>query len=444
MTLAAIAYAVMCGGAGSRLWPLSTLQTPKPFLDVLGRQSPFQSTLARIREYPGPVATIIIGGENHGRLISEQSDTDAVAEIILEPFPRDTAPVALVAAIRTQALFGDGRLVLLAPADHMIKDVAAFQEAIARAAPAAEAGHVVTFGVRPAGPETGYGYVEVAEDWADCPGIVRARGFREKPDAATARAYFASGRHLWNAGMFLFRPSTILTSAERIAPDMLAASREACADGKLDGRSLHLGVAAYRRIDPISFDYAFAERMTGQVVVAPVEMGWSDIGSWRAVHAARARAATDNVIEGPVELEDSIGALVLSYGPAVFARGMINAAIVATCDEVLVAPLASTDGLKDVLAALEVAGKTDDRRECRAVRSSVKRRFVDLSGGTSIGEYVVEPDGEAAVPEGAGTGGCWSVVVGDDRRPGFSGLVNRGPKPIRLVVLYPDRPRFDR
>ena len=355
-----LVHAVMCGGSGTRLWPWSRPSRPKQFLTVTGDRSLLQAAVARLEGFSRPVETIVIGSEDHRFLIAEQlRAVSGVAEIVLEPEPHNTAPVALIAALRAKALLGeDDGLVLLAPADHIISDIAAFHAAIGRAIPAALAGNLVTFGIDPALPETGYGYIEIGDALPDAPGVSRARGFREKPDRATAEAYLASGDFFWNAGIFLFAPGMLLAAAETLHPAMAAACRVACERACPDPDFVRLDAEAYGRLETISFDHAFAERLDGRVAVVPVSMGWSDIGSWRAlrdVHVAGTPGTPkgSNATTGPVELFDCSGSLAFSDGVPVVALGLTDVVVVATGEAVYVAPMDRAGDIKALLTRLK-------------------------------------------------------------------------------------------
>lgn len=355
-----LVHAVMCGGSGTRLWPWSRPSRPKQFLTISGDRSLLQAAVARLEGLSRPVETIVIGSEAHRFLIAEQlRAVSGIAEIVLEPEPHNTAPVALIAALRAEKLFaGNDGLVLLAPADHIISDIAAFHAAIERAVPAALAGNLVTFGIDPAGPETGYGYIETGDGLPDVPGVLRARSFREKPDRAAAEAYLASGNFLWNAGIFLFAPGMLLAAAETLHPAMAAACRVACERARPDPDFVRLDAEAYGRLETISFDYAFAERLEGTVAVVPVSMGWSDIGSWRALRDAHVTGTPgtpngSNATTGPVDLVECSGSLAFSDRVPVVALGLTDMVVVATGEAVYVAPIDRDGDIKDILPRLK-------------------------------------------------------------------------------------------
>ncbi|MCT8970516.1 mannose-1-phosphate guanylyltransferase/mannose-6-phosphate isomerase [Microbaculum marinisediminis] len=414
-----LVHAIMCGGAGTRLWPWSRSSCPKPFLTLAGDRSLLQSTVDRLDGFSMAVETIVLGNRDDRVAIAEHlRDTSGAAEIVLEPEIRDTAPAALVAALRAQARLSPGGLVLLAPADHVIADTGAFHAAITRAMPAARAGYVVTFGIGPTHPATRYGYIEYAD--ADAPaggdGVFRVRSFREKPDEATAEAFVASGNFLWNAGIFLFDPAALLDQAETLHPEMVATCRAACDKASRDIDFLRLDPEAYARLGTISFDHAFAERLGDRLAVVPVSMGWSDIGSWTALYEARSeQAEAGNVIEGPVDLVDCSGSLAFSDGPALVARGLRDMVVAASHGAVFVAPRAEADKVKDIVATLADAGKNDIAPHDRVIKHWGWYRVIGRGDGFQVKEIVVNPGERLSLQSHRHRAEHWIVVHGTAR-----------------------------
>ncbi len=280
---------ILSGGAGSRLWPLSRGLFPKQLLALTSERSLIQETVARAAgDGFGP--PLIVCNVEHRFLIAEQMREAGVAPaaIVLEPEGRNTAPAAAVAAALMAAQDPDA-LMLLMPADHVIRDIAAFQAAVRRAEAAAREGYLVTFGITPDAPETGYGYIRAGGPLASLPGCLSVARFVEKPDAAKAADYVASGDYSWNSGMFLFQAGTFLKELERLEPDLLAHCRAAIESGKQDLDFFRLDAGAFAKARSISIDYAVMER-TDKCALVPVQMGWSDIGSWESLverHPAR-------------------------------------------------------------------------------------------------------------------------------------------------------------
>lgn len=343
---------VLSGGVGSRLWPLSRQSRPKQLLPLAGPLTMIQDTLARASGV-GFAAPIVICGEQHRFLIAEQLREAGIkdARIILEPKGRNTAPAAAVAALAVMERDPDG-LVLLMPSDHVVADRAAFQAAVAAAAAAARLGALVTFGIMPSSPETGYGYIKGGAAMAQAPGAFAVTRFVEKPDRATAEGYLASGDYYWNSGMFLFSAKVFLAELERLEPKMVDHCRRALSGAHRDADFIRLESDAFTTCPAQSIDYAVMERAR-QAAVVPVEIGWNDVGSWLSLWEIAARSAEDNVVVGDVLLHDTRHSYIRSDGPLVAAVGVENLVIVATPDAVLVSHLGATQDVKKIVEELE-------------------------------------------------------------------------------------------
>lgn len=344
---------ILSGGAGTRLWPMSRKARPKQFLPLASEKTLFQETSLRVA--PGApdvdfAPPIVVGGADHVGLVEEQLAAIGLAAraIVAEPEGRNTAAAAAVASILAAALDPDA-LVLLTPADHHIADPEAFRGAVAAGIAAARAGEIVTFGIAPTEPHTGYGYIECAEPIA--PKVYRVRRFHEKPTREAAESYVQGGGHFWNAGIFLFSPTALRAEFGAHAPDILSASEQALSRAAIAGAVRHLDREAFARCPSISIDYAVMEKTARAAVVAPVDVGWSDVGSWSAI----APQADDS----RVFTLDADGALVRTDGPFVGAIGVPDLVIVATDDAVLVAPRARAQDVKAIVDALKARGRTD-------------------------------------------------------------------------------------
>lgn len=348
-TPAQILPVIMSGGAGTRLWPMSRQARPKQFLPLAGERSLFQETALRLSG-PRFLPPLIIAGAAHRVLIAEQLSEIGMtpAAVIIEPVARNTAAVAAVAATWAMKAHEDA-LVLLAPADHHVADAAAFRDAILRGSVAASKGAIVTFGIRPAEPHTGFGYVETGAAISD--GVFEVKGFREKPDRATAERYVADGRHFWNAGVFLFSPAAMDGELHALAPAIRKCAAAALAAGVEANGALTLDAAILADCPSDSIDYAVMEKTRRAAVVAPVDAGWSDIGSWTAV----ATVANDPRV---VALDGGAN-IIRTDGPFVAAIGVSDLIIVATGDAVLVAPKSRAQDVKKIIDDLK-ARKRDD------------------------------------------------------------------------------------
>lgn len=347
MGIRGVTPVILSGGAGTRLWPLSVPERPKQLLALIGDRTMLQMTAARVDAAP-----IVVAGAPHADEIERQLAEIGIAPaaLVLEPAARNTAPAIALAALLAPAEVP----MLVMPSDHLIGDVEAFQRAVAAALPAAAEGWLVTFGITPERPETGYGYVERGEEIG--PGLHRVARFREKPDAATALAYVTDGRHLWNGGIFLFRPDAFLDAMETHAPEVLAAAQEAMAARRERGRCIHPDAAAFAASPSISVDYAVMEKAE-RIAVAPVAMGWSDLGSWDSLYEAAAKDSDGNALAGEALAIGSGGCLIRSDGPVVTAVGVNDLVIVATRDAVLVLPRGETQRVREAVEALKAKGR---------------------------------------------------------------------------------------
>ncbi len=342
---------IMSGGAGSRLWPLSRRARPKQFLNLTGERSLFQETALRLSDGAGVFAPpMVIAGRGHEGLVSEQLRALNItpAEVILEPCPRNTAAVAAVAALWAAANAPDG-LILLAPADHHIGDADGFRRAVRAGAKAAAAGHIVTFGVKPDRPHTGYGYIQSAERIEG--DVFDVASFREKPDLDTARRYLEAGGYFWNAGIFLFSADAMIGALKAYAPDVLTNAEAALTAAQQIAGGRLLDEASFSRAPSISIDYAVMEKTDKAAVVAPVDVGWNDIGSWTEV-------APDPESAGHM-LEDCRDVTVRSDGPVIGAVGVENLIIVATGDAVLVARKDNAQDVRKLVEELKRRGRED-------------------------------------------------------------------------------------
>lgn len=336
---------ILSGGSGTRLWPLSRNARPKQFLTLAGEGTMLEQTIARCGDSERFSPAIIVGNAAHVATLEEQCGTQAAA-FILEPTARNTAPAIALAALAAEP----DALLLVSPSDHLIADVPAFHAAVARAAELAQEGWLVTFGVVPTAPETGYGYIRRGEALGE--GAFRVERFVEKPDAQVAQTYLDEGCYSWNAGIFLFRADSYLAAMERHAPAMLEAARAAMTGGAREGRCIRPDAQAFAASPSDSIDYAVMEK-ADKVAVVPVDMGWSDIGSWDALYELLPGDEARNVHVGEVVSLESSGCLVRSDGPVVTLAGVENLIVIATGDAVMILPRGSSQDTKRIVDALK-------------------------------------------------------------------------------------------
>lgn len=345
---------IMCGGGGSRLWPKSRGSMPKQYLNVIGEKTLLQSTAERFGqagEQADVAPPIIICGKGQGDIASAQLEAAGFPPlcIIEEPLKRNTAAVAAVAASYVAQIEREDATLLLLPADHHMGDVEGFWRGVGGGLAAAEDGYLVTLGIDPGGrPETGYGYIKQGAQIGDT--AYKVDKFVEKPDLATAQSYLAEGGFYWNAGIFLFQARTMIAAFETHAPQILAASKAALAQADKTGMTLALGVEAFASSPSEPVDTAIMERAEKVAVVAPVEAGWSDVGSWAAIADMEAEAVPDAT---RVISIDSEGCLVQSDGPVVATVGVKDLIVVATGDAVLVIPRDQAEKVKAIVGELE-------------------------------------------------------------------------------------------
>lgn len=336
---------ILSGGSGMRLWPLSRLGRPKQFLALTGELSLLEETALRVSG-AGFERPILVGSAGQE---DELSRIDATLTI-LEPAPRNTAP-----AVALAALAAPDALLLVLPSDHVVADPTLFREAVEAARPAAEAGWLVTFGMAPDRPETGYGYIRTGEPVAGA--ARRAAAFVEKPNRATAESYLGEGGWLWNAGMFLMRADAFLEALRAHAPE-IAAAVEAAGVPREGGRIVP-NAEAFGRAPSRSIDRAVMERHD-RVAVLPASFGWSDIGSWEALHGVSDKNGDGNVLVGDVVAIDARGSLIRSEGPVIAAIGIEDLIVVATERAVLIVPKSQSQRVDEAIAALNARATPRD------------------------------------------------------------------------------------
>lgn len=321
---------VLCGGSGTRLWPRSRKQKPKPFLPLVGENTLFAQTVLRCGRDAGFSPPVVVTGAAHLAHVEEQLPDRASTRIIVEPEGRNTAAAIALAALSLP----EDAVMLVCPSDHHIGDCEAFQAAAREAVALAVEGWLVSFGIVPTAPETGFGYLKQGEPIAGTVGR-RVQRFVEKPDLARAMEFLASGEYAWNGGIFAFRAGTFIDELGKYRPAILAAVRDAVGRGKWDGIRFHPDAAAFSRVESESVDYAVMEN-TDKAAMVPAVMAWSDIGNWQALHEALDRDEHGNAVRGPAELRDCSNVLVMSDGPRVSVVGASNLVVVVDGDEVLV------------------------------------------------------------------------------------------------------------
>lgn len=414
MTAGAPVYPViLCGGSGTRLWPLSRAAYPKQLLRLVGDETMVQDTVRRFSA-AGLAPPLLICNEAHRFILAEQlrQIDHSPKRIVLEPVGRNTAPAAAVAALML-AKDGADALMLITPADHVVADAAGLQAAIAEARPLAEAGHLVTFGITPNAPETGYGYIQQGAPIGGGRSCAVAR-FVEKPDLSRAREFIATGQYLWNSGMFLFSAARYLAELERRRPDMLVACRAALTEAEAEQDFLRLAEAPFAAITGESIDYAVMESCE-QAAVMPIDVGWSDVGSWQALWQAGAQDSSENLIEGDVIALDCNASYIRSDGPLVAALGLDNIAVVATKDAILVAPMDKAEAVRDVVRQLSEQGRVEATEHLRVVRPWGAFEGLRQEPGFQVKLLTVNPGASISLQYHNRRAEHWVVVAGRAR-----------------------------
>jgi mannose-1-phosphate guanylyltransferase / mannose-6-phosphate isomerase len=414
MTKQTIVPVILSGGSGTRLWPVSRESFPKQLWPLLSDRTLIQETALR-GNGPGFAAPIVVCNEEHRFLIAEQLREAGIANarIMLEPVGRNSAPAIAAAAVLVAEENPDAVLWMM-PSDHAITDSAALLEALRKAALAARAGKIVTFGMHPTAPETGYGYIEIGAELSDAPGVHAVARFVEKPDGETAAALVADGRHLWNSGMFVFTAVTLLREMETHAPEVLPHVREAVAGRRTDLDFIRLAVEPFRACPSISLDYAVAERTT-QAAVVPADIGWSDVGSWSALWELGGKDPAGNVTIGDVLLENSRDCYVRSDGMLTAVIGLKDAVVVVTGDVALAMHRDHAQDVKTVVERLKATGRHEAVAHNRTYRPWGFYESLIKGDRFQVKRIVVSPGGRLSLQSHFHRAEHWVVVNGTAR-----------------------------
>ena len=410
---------VLSGGSGTRLWPLSREKYPKQLLPLIGEDSLLQATLRRVDGMAGVelAAPMVVCNEEYRFVIAEQLRLmGKQGAILLEPVGRNTAPALTLAALAAMR-DGDDPILLVMPADHVILDTPAFQAVVCQGAALADEGAVVTFGITPDSPETGYGYIQSGAIFNEHGARAIAR-FVEKPDLATAQAYLDEGSYLWNSGLFMMRASVWLSAIDACREDILSACQTAWAQGAADGEFLRVGKDAFAQCPSDSIDYAVMERIAAgegalpSGVVLPLSAGWSDVGAWDALWKVLPKDALGNVAQGDVFLHDCRNTLAMSEGRLVACIGVEDMVIVETPDAILVAHKDRTQDVKKVVDALKRDGRPEGQLHRKVFRPWGSYDGVDAGERFQVKRIVVKPGATLSLQMHHHRAEHWIVVRG--------------------------------
>ena len=403
---------ILCGGSGTRLWPLSRSTYPKQFLRLTSEHSMLQETVLRLKGAAGVEAPVVICNQEHRFLVAEQLRAIGVTPklLLLEPVGRNTAPAVAAAAVRL-AESDPASLLLVLASDHVIQDTASFHRAIATAAAAAHQGLLTTFGIIPDSPETGYGYIRRGAPMPGLENTYAVGQFVEKPDLANAGRFVASGDYFWNSGMFVLRASSYIEELQQFQPAVLAAARQSLASSRMDLDFCRLDEAAFTACPSISIDYAVMEKTTLGAVV-PVEMGWSDVGSWDALWELHDKTADGNVCEGDVLVTDVTNTYIKAENRMVAAVGVEGLVIIETADAVLVASKSSSQDVKLLVDRMQTDKRTEHTTHRRVYRPWGSYEGIDAGPRYQVKRLTVNPGAKLSLQMHHHRAEHWIVVSG--------------------------------
>jgi len=405
---------ILSGGSGSRLWPLSRALRPKQFLGLTDELTLFQLTLERLQGLVKPLKPIVVANDDHRFLVAEQCLEHGVtpSALILEPIARNTAPAIAVAALAAQAEGSDPVLLVL-PSDHVFKNIDAFQSAVRVGEQAAMAGALVTFGIVPTAPETGYGYVKASINKAPhvTTGSQAVEAFVEKPDLETAKRYLESGNYFWNSGMFMFRASTYLAELKAHNPAMYAACEQALHLAKKDLDFVRLDKDAFAKSPSDSIDYAVMEK-TSKAVVVPLDAGWSDVGAWSAVWEVLPQDVSGNATRGDVVVEGAKNCYVHADYRLVSLLGVENVVVIETSDAVLVAHKDKAQDVKKLVDRLKAEGRTEVQIHREVFRPWGSYDSIDNGQRYQVKRITVKPGAKLSLQMHHHRAEHWVVVSG--------------------------------
>jgi mannose-1-phosphate guanylyltransferase/mannose-6-phosphate isomerase len=418
---------ILCGGSGTRLWPMSRGGYPKQYLKLTGENTLVQQTALRLRGIDDVAAPIIVTNNEQRFLVAEQLRQIGVtsSSIVLEPASRNTAPAIAVAALLALRESPDSLLLVL-PSDHVIAGEAAFAKATQAAAHAAKDGYLVTFGITPTEPHTGYGYIRAGVAMVDGAQTFTVDSFVEKPDAETAQRFIDAGGYYWNSGMFLLKASTYMEELRRHEPEIARQAELSLEAAQRDNDFIRLDAEAFSASPNISIDHAVMEKTKRAAVVAVADLGWNDIGSWTALAEIAASDAQGNALNGDVLTDAVTNSYIRAEHRLVAAIGLDNVVIVETADAVLVAHRDQAQDVKKIVAQLNALGRHESVTHRRVVRPWGSYEGIDSGDRFQVKRIVVSPGAQLSLQMHHHRAEHWIVVKG-------TALVTNGDKEIVLT-----------
>ncbi|MHB1331136.1 MAG: mannose-1-phosphate guanylyltransferase/mannose-6-phosphate isomerase [Sulfuriferula sp.] len=406
---------ILSGGSGTRLWPLSRAALPKQLLPLVSDRTMLQETVLRLSGIADVTSPTLVCNQEHRFMVAEQMRAiDVVPEaIFLEPVGRNTAPAAAVAALALMAEDAEA-LMLLLPADHLIGDVHAFERAVAQAAAIAQSGQLVTFGIVPLAPETGYGYIQRGIKLGEMDNVFAVERFVEKPSREIAQGYLESGDYFWNSGMFLFKAAAFIEELRKYHPAILAASQAALDHCQRDLDFVRLDTAAFTACPSESIDYAVMER-TKNAVVVPADIAWSDIGSWSALWEVGEKDHAGNVLRGDIYSDDASNNLIRAESRMVVAIGVSDLVIVETSDAIMVAHKDRVQDVKKAVEYLKQNNRTEHLNHTRVFRPWGWYEGIDAGDRFQVKRIMVKPGEKLSLQMHHHRAEHWIVVSGTAR-----------------------------
>lgn len=402
---------ILSGGVGSRLWPLSREHYPKQLLALVGKNTLLQETILRLNGLTELSPPLVICNENHRFLVAEQLRQLEISpiSIILEPIGRNTAPAAAVAAL-TSLNHDTDPLLLILPADHIIANAQAFREAVTAGIPLAQTNYLVTFGINPTRPETGYGYIQAKQKINDSQAL-SVQQFVEKPDLETAQQYLHAGHYYWNSGMFLFKASTYLNELEQFASDIFGACRQAVNNAIEDMDFLRVDVSSFKACPSNSIDYAVMEQ-TESAVVIPLDADWSDVGAWSSLWEISPQDDENNVIIGDVITENVTSSYLRAEHRLIAAIGLENLIVVETSDAILIAHQDSVQDVKKIVSQLKAAQRNEALLHRKVYRPWGSYEIVDDESRYQVKHIIVNPGASLSLQMHYHRSEHWVIVKG--------------------------------